>query len=192
MSDLEHDMYMERRIKRQDEIERRKDILNKNFEWSEKNVAHMKKLFKHVTGLRQKMLNNIVTMKKDFLQVVACGIDLEKNFAIRAYVSLRRGIKFPYADDCLLSMMEYVADFDFELSGIAVMAHREERPEEDILMTRLNWNIEIFDYFRKRDDKDPYIPYTFHTVWQDGYVYSLEDLLYIEPEDFIIHKEVSF
>ena len=88
--------------------------------------------------------------------------------------------------------MEYFSEFDFNMTGVQANSNWEMKSREKQLHLDLNWNIEIFDYFRKNDDKSPYIPYFFHTDWQDGDIYSLEDLLYIEPEDFVICKEVNF
>jgi len=174
------------------EITKRREMLNTNFEWSEKNVAHLVKLFNHVSELQIKMYNEVAQMKKDFDEQIAAGVEMYKDYDIDAHIHLRRGIKFPFADEYILSFMEYCSEFDFNLSNVRASYDREMRRKEDELNLDLNWNIEIFDYFRKKNDKEPYIPYVFHTVWQDGSVFSLEDLLYLEPEDFVISKEVNF
>jgi len=175
------------------EITKRRNMLNANFEWWwDKNIAHLVRLFNHVSELQLKMYDEVAQMKKDFDELAAAGVEMYKNYDIEAHIHLRRGIKFPYADDYLLSFMEYCSEFDFKLSNVRASSDCEMSSKEEELHLRLNWNIEIFDYFRKKNDKDPYIPYLFHTVWQDGSVYSLEDLLYIQPDDFVISKEVNF
>lgn len=178
--------------KRAKEVAKRQWALNQNFEWSEKNVAHLKKLFAAVNELQIKMYDEVVQMKKDFDKLAEAGVEMYKNYSIEAHIHLKRGIKLPFADDYLLSFMEYFSEFDFNMVSVYANSETEMRVKEEELHLDLNWNIEIFDYFRKKNDKDPYIPYVFHTVWQDGSVYALEDLLYMEPEDFVISKEVCF
>ena len=178
--------------KRSKEVVKRRDSLNQNFEWSEKNAAHLRKLFAAVNALQNTMYDEVVQMKKDFDELANAGVEIYKNYDIEAHIHLKRGLKLPFADDYLLSFMEYFSKFDFNMSSVYANSDSEMRSREEQLSLNLNWNIEIFDYFRKRDDKDPYIPYVFHTVWQDGSVYSLEDLLYMESEDFVICKEVNF
>lgn len=178
--------------KRAKEVTKRRDALNQNFEWSEKNVVHLKKLFAAVNALQNTMYDEVVQMKKDFDELANAGVEIYRNYDIEAHIHLKRGLKLPFADDYLLSFMEYFSEFDFNMTGVHASSDYEMRSKEDQLNMELNWNIEIFDYFRKKDDKDPYIPYIFHIVWQDSDIYSLEDLLYMEPEDFVICKEVNF
>ncbi len=178
--------------KRAKEVVKRRNALNQNFEWSERNVAHLKKLFAAVNELQNTMYDEVVQMKKDFDELANAGVEIYKNYDIEAHIHLKRGLKLPFADDYLLSFMEYFSEFDFNMTGVQANSNWEMKSREKQLHLDLNWNIEIFDYFRKNDDKSPYIPYFFHTVWQDGDIYSLEDLLYIEPEDFVICKEVNF
>lgn len=177
--------------KRAKEVAKRRNALNQNFEWSERNVAHLKKLFAAVNELQNNMYEEVVQMKKDFDELANAGVEIYKNYDIEAHIHLKRGLKLPFADDYLLSFMEYFSEFDFNMIGVRASSDYEMRSKEDQLNMELNWNIEIFDYFRKKDDKDPYIPYIFHIVWQDSDIYSLEDLLYMEPEDFVICKEVN-
>lgn len=177
--------------KRAKEVAKRRDALNQNFEWSEKNVAHLKKLFAAVNALQNTMYDEVVQMKSDFDELANAGVEIYKNYDIEAHIHLKRGLKLPFADDYLLSFMEYFSEHDFDFTGVQASSGCEMDSREDQLHRELNWNIEIFDYFRKKDDKDPYIPYVFHTVWQDGNIYSLEDLLYIEPDDFVICKKVN-
>ena len=178
--------------KRAKEVAKRRDALNQNFEWSEKNVAHLKKLFAAVNALQNTMYDEVVQMKSDFDELAKAGVGMYQNYNIEAHIHLKRGLKLPFADDYLLSFMEYFSEFDFNMSSVYANSDCEMRSREEQLSLNLNWNIEIFAYSRKRDDTDPYIPYVFHTVWQDGSVYSLEDLLYMESVDFVICKEVNF
>lgn len=177
--------------KKEKEIVKRRDALNENFAWTEKNISHLKKLFTAVTELQKIMYEEVAQMKKDFDELAKSGIEIYKNYDIDAYIHLKRGVKFPFADDNLLSLMEYLSEADFNMTGVHAHSNWEMRSMEEQLSLDMNWNVEVFDHFRQKNI-NVYIPYFFHIVWQDGNIYSLEDLLYLEPKDFVVCKEVNF
>lgn len=63
------------------------------------------------------------------------------------------------------------------------------REPSDIFLRDMNWNIERFD---KKYVGDTPIPYFLHRIFVDADTYSLEDLMRISPDDFIINIIVVF
>ena len=60
---------------------------------------------------------------------------------------------------------------------------------EDQLYRNTNWDIELFD---RPEFEHIKIPYYIHVLFVDTYTYTLNDMLYMDPEDFKIELDISF
>ena len=60
---------------------------------------------------------------------------------------------------------------------------------EDQLYLNTNWDIELFD---RPEFEHIKIPYYIHVLFVDTYTYTLNDMLYMDPEDFKIELDISF
>lgn len=60
---------------------------------------------------------------------------------------------------------------------------------EQQLYLNQNWDIELFD---RPELKNIKIPYYVHALFVDSYTYTLNDMLYMDPDDFCIGLEIVF
>lgn len=109
--------------KRAKEVAKRRDALNQNFEWSEKNVAHLKKLFAAVNALQNTMYDEVVQMKSDFDELAKAGVGMYQNYNIEAHIHLKRGLKLPFADDYLMIKTRIFLMFFIQSGRMAVFIH---------------------------------------------------------------------
>ena len=124
-----------------------------------------------------------------FLQSDAIPNNRIKNeFSIKASMTYENWEKpLPSADEEMLARL-----YDATNWSIMPTVHANEDgmlSREDQLYLNTNWDIELFD---RPEFEHIKIPYYIHVLFVDTYTYTLNDMLYMDPEDFIIDLKIDF
>lgn len=162
--------------------------LNHSFEWTPEKVEYVKKLGVAIVEKEDLLIKKVKKLAEDYNKLFKETDTGFEDFYIEGCLRLKQNIKLPFAS--LEDKMRIWYKTFWEDSSVSANTDGLFRDTDDGLFLRdMNWNIERFD---KKYVGDTAIPYFLHRIFVDADTYSLEDLMRISPDDFIIDIVVIF
>lgn len=160
---------------------------NDNFEWTPENTQ---KIISVIKGIDKKVneMYDAVAKTKAFLDSNAIPNNRIKNdYDIEANMTYEYEGALSTADE---QMVEQLYDATAWESVPGVYANNDKlKSREEALYLGLNWDIELFDRPELEHIK---IPYYVHVLFVDSFSYTLNDMLYMNPDDFKIGIKIHF
>ena len=159
-----------------------------HFEWTPENIQKISSKIQAIDKRVNQMYDAVEKAMK-FLQSDAIPNNRIKNeFSIKASMTYENCEKpLPSADEEMLARL-----YDATNWSIMPTVHANEDgmlSREDQLYLNTNWDIELFD---RPEFEHIKIPYYVHVLFVDSYTYTLNDMLHMNPEDFIIDLKIDF
>lgn len=161
-------------------------ILNKRFEWSQKNIEKILEINKAIWIVSRELKKNIKKLRAKFLELKKTD-DLFDDFDITAFIKYRnRTHPTDIADLPLLKSLEDNTLFDIFSMFIRndeknySIDHMHENKDKDF-----NWNFEVYRKYLNDEQRKIHFHYLMHSIFIDGSTYSFEDLIRMKAEDFI-------
>ena len=177
MRDYEYDCKMAKRV----EARYRKWKKVSKFEWTDENVRRIIALNNALMEKENKLYELFVKVKNDIEKLIADGHSYYENYDIEATLSYEADdYSTPIADDKTMCDVYYCTNF----SVCCCLRTSKDRPLEtrdQALFRDMNWN---HDMFRNFPDRQQYICRFLHVLAEEG-TYTMEDLLYLNPENFV-------
>ena len=157
-----------------------------DFEWTPENIQKISSKIQAIDKRINQMYDAVEKAMK-FLQSDAIPNNRIKNeFSIKASMIYENWEKpLPSADEEMLSRL-----YDSTNWSLMPTVHANEDgmlSREDQLYLGTNWDIELFD---RPEFEHIKIPYYVHVLFVDSY--TLNDMLHMNPEDFIIDLKIDF
>ena len=160
---------------------------NNHFEWTAENTQ---KIISVIQGIDKKVnqMYDAVEKAMKFLQSDAIPNNRIKNdFSIKASMSYENYENpIPTADEEMLWRLYNATNWNILPSIYANEDRMESR--EDQLYLGLNWDIELFDRPELEHIK---ITYYVHVLFVDSYTYTLNDMIHMNPDDFMFSLEIN-
>ena len=162
--------------------------VKRHFEWTPENIQKISSQIQAIDKRVNQMYDAVEKAMK-FLQSDAIPNNRIKNeFSIKASMTYENCEKpLPSADEEMLSRL-----YDATNWSLMPTVHANEDgmlSREDQLYLNTNWDIELFD---RPEFEHIKIPYYVHVLFVDSYTYTLNDMLHMNPEDFIIDLKIDF
>jgi len=162
--------------------------MKSHFEWTPENIQKIASKIQAIDRRLNQMYDAVEKAMK-FLQSDAIPNNRIKNeFSIKANMIYENWEKpLPSADEKMLARL-----YDATNWSIMPTVHANEDgmlSREDQLYLGTNWDIELFD---RPEFEHIKIPYYVHVLFVDTYTYTLNDMLHMNPEDFIIDLKIDF
>ena len=159
-----------------------------DFEWTPENIQKIASKIQAIDRRLNQMYDAVEKAMK-FLQSDSIPNNRIKNeFSITASMSYENWKKpLPSADKKMLYRLYSETKWSIMPSVYASGEGMGSR--EDQLYRNTNWDIELFD---RPEFEHIKIPYYIHVLFVDTYTYTLNDMLYMDPEDFKIELDISF
>lgn len=162
--------------------------VKRHFEWTPENIQKISSKIQAIDRRLNQMYDAVEKAMK-FLQSDSIPNNRIKNeFSITASMSYENWKKpLPSADKKMLYRLYSETKWSIMPSVYASGEGMGSR--EDQLYLNTNWDIELFD---RPEFEHIKIPYYIHVLFVDTYTYTLNDMLYMDPEDFKIELDISF
>ncbi|MBO7612748.1 MAG: ankyrin repeat domain-containing protein [Treponema sp.] len=162
--------------------------MKSHFEWTPENIQKIASKIQAIDRRLNQMYDAVEKAMK-FLQSDSIPNNRIKNeFSITASMSYENRKKpLPSADKKMLYRLYSKTKWSIMPSVYASGEGMGSR--EDQLYHNTNWDIELFD---RPEFEHIKIPYYIHVLFVDTYTYTLNDMLYMDPEDFKIELDISF
>lgn len=177
MRDYEFQRKMSKRVEaRYDKWSR-----ERKFEWTDENVRRIIALNNALMEKENNLYDLFVKVKNDIEKLIADGHSYYENYDIEATLSYEAGdYSTPIADDKTMCDVYCCTNF----STCCCLRTSKDRPLETrdkALFRDMNWN---HDMFREFPDRQQYICRFLHVLAEEG-TYTMEDLLYLNPDNFV-------
>lgn len=177
MRDYEYQHKMAKRV----EARYYKWCKENKFEWTDENVRRIVALNNALIEKENKLYELFVKVKNDIENLIAKGHSYYENYDIEATLSYEAGdYSTPIADDKTMCDVYCCTNF----SACCCLRTSKDRPldSRDYVLARdLNWN---HDMFRNFPDRQQYICRFLHVLAEEE-TYTMEDLLYLNPDNFV-------
>ena len=162
--------------------------MKSHFEWTPEKIQKISSKIQAIDKRINQMYDAVEKAMK-FLQSDSIPNNRIKNeFSITASMSYENWKKpLPSADKKMLYRLYSETKWSIMPSVYASGEGMGSR--EDQLYRNTNWDIELFD---RPEFEHIKIPYYIHVLFVDTYTYTLNDMLYMDPEDFIIDLKIDF
>ena len=164
----------------------RKLNLDAKFDWSKENIDKILKINEALWQLSEKL-------KSDVTQVFNCFKNLSKTdplfnqFTIKPYIKYEnKATQTPYADSKLLKVLQHYTQPEH-----AVLECDEDSTEVTIPQDT-PWTTGTLQQHLSREQQNIRIHYLIDEYFIEGETYSLQDLVNIDPKDFVIKWRITF
>lgn len=158
-----------------------------NFEWTPENTQRIIKVINGIDAKLNQMYDTVLKIKH-FMDSQTIPDAIKKDYWIEAdliYSNDENSI--PTADKKTIHMLWNQTDWNLMPSITA--NSKGMRTRSDNLYLDMNWDVETFDRTELEHIK---IPYYIHMLFVDSHTYTLNDMMYMNPDDFKIGIEVTF
>lgn len=162
--------------------------MKSHFEWTPENIQKIASKIQAIDRRLNQMYDAVEKAMK-FLQSDSIPNNRIKNeFSITASMSYENWKKpLPSADKKMLYRL--YSETKWSIMPSVYASGEGMLSREDQLYRGTNWDIELFD---RPEFEHIKIPYYIHVLFVDTYTYTLNDMLYMDPEDFKIELDISF
>ena len=155
---------------------------NKTFEWSKDNISKLLELNDAIIKKEDELFKLLSNVKNDIDTLLASGKKYYEAYDIDAYLSYEADdYSTPTGSDEIMEDVYCCTNFKMCM-GIYTSVDKPLKSVEEYFMRDTNFN---YDYpFRDFPDKEHKITRSFHWLIQQN-TYTLEDLLYLNPDFFV-------
>ena len=152
------------------------------FEWTDENVRRILALNDAIIQKENNLYRLLSNVKADIENLLASGKDYYKYYDIDAYLSYEaEDYATPTGDEDTMSDVYFVTNFEFCM-GLYTSADKPLLPVEEEFDRSTNFNYD--GMFRDIPDKNHFITRSLHRLMEEE-TYTLEDLLWLNPENFV-------
>ena len=152
------------------------------FEWSDENVRRILALNDAIIQKENNLYRLLSNVKADIENLLASGKDYYKYYDIDAYLSYEaEGYATPTGDEDTMSDVYFVTNFEFCM-GLYTSADKPLLSVEEEFERSTNFNYD--GMFKDIPDKNHFITRSLHRLMEEE-TYTLEDLLWLNPENFV-------
>lgn len=177
MRDYEYQCKMAKRV----EARYYKWCMENKFEWTDENVRRIVALNNALMEKENNLYDLFVKVKNDIEKLIADGHSYYENYDIEATLSYEAGdYSTPIADDKTMCDVYCCTNF----SACCWLRTSKDLPldsRDHVLARDLNWN---HDMFRNFPNRQQYICRFLHVLAEEE-TYTMEDLLYLNPDNFV-------
>lgn len=188
MSRIEENFAEKDSEKIRQEVEERFFRLNKAFIWTPMNTEKIKNLILEINRKMNSLYDKVQILKQDFDSGAEKGIELYKDYIIEGSLLYE-----PHQDlsDVTPEQMQYLSEYGIKGQRNIYASHQkiEDRANQLFLGKDVNWNTDIFD---RPEFKHIPVCYYVNSVFFQSKIYSLQDMLSMENDEFKYHIEVYF
>ena len=151
------------------------------FIWTDENVKRLFALNDAIIEKENSLYKLLSDVKADIESLLAAGKSYYEYYDIEAYLSYEADeYATPSGDEN--TMFEVYRCTNFQICmGLSTMAGRPLESIEEEFSRELNWNIE---FFQDIPDREHYISRSLHWLVEQR-TYTMEDLLYLNPDYFV-------
>ena len=164
-------------------------VLNKTFEWTEKNIQKIMDVNCWLWKLTDEMKIELKKLQQAF-KTISNSDPRYKNYSLEGQIEYHGSEANDIATLEIQKELSRRAAFHFWS-----ISCDEDRPEikDDIHEDeKLNWNFEVFrTHLTEEQQKIPF-HYFMHTVFVDDHIYSFEDLVRMKEKDFKVCLEINW
>ena len=151
------------------------------FEWTEENVRRLLALNDAIMQKENKLYELFVNVNRDIEKLIVEGHSYYENYDIEATLSYEADdYSTPIADENTMFDVYCCTNFD-SCTRLYTSKDRPLEPRDKMLGRDMNWN---HDMFRTLPDRSLYICRFLHILAEEG-TYTMEDFLYLNPDNFV-------
>lgn len=177
MRDYECQFKMARRV----EVRYNKWRAENKFEWTEENTRRILALNDAIMQKENKLYELFANVKRDIEKLIAEGHMYYENYDIEATLSYEaEDYSTPVDDDSTMMDVYCCTNFDI-CTCLRTSKDQPLEPRDQMLDRDMNWN---HDIFRNLPDRSHYICRFLHILAEER-TYTMEDLLYLNPDNFV-------
>ena len=152
------------------------------FEWTDENVRRILALNDAIIQKENNLYRLLSNVKADIENLLASGKDYYKYYDIDAYLSYEaEDYATPTGDEDTMSDVYFVTNFEFCM-GLYTSADKPLLSVEEEFDRSTNFNYD--GMFRDIPDKNHFITRSLHRLMEEE-TYTLEDLLWLNPDNFV-------
>lgn len=149
------------------------------------------KIIRLVLAINEKMnllYDKIQILKQDFDRGYAKGLEIYKEYIIEGSLLYEPSFALPQVSE---EMMDSFAKFSMGGKRNIYASHEkmESRQNQLYLGEGVNWNTDFFD---RPELKEINVCHYAHSFFFQSKTYSLQDMLFINSDDFKLHIEAYF
>ncbi len=152
------------------------------FEWNEETVRRILALNDAIIEKENNLYRLLSNVKADIENLLASGKTYYKYYDIDAYLSYEaEDYATPTGDEDMMFDVYLATNYEF-CTGLHTSADKSLRPVEEEFdrSTNYNWDVMLRDF----TDKNHFITRSLHRLMQEE-TYTLEDLLWLNPDNFL-------
>ena|GEM_PF-3787989 len=151
------------------------------FEWTEENTRRILALNDAIMQKENKLYELLANVKSDIEKLIAEGHSYYEHYDIGATLSYEaEDYSTPIADEDTMMDVYCCTHFDMCID-LCTSKDRPLEPRDEILGRDMNWN---HDKFFTMPDRSHYICRFLHFLTEQR-TYTMEDLLYLNPDYFV-------
>ena len=165
------------------------------FDWNYENKMKVYALNDHITGLFDHIYDEGFRLKKVFEELKNQGKTEFTSYEITGYIKYLNRNPTPRLNKKWARIMNEATNTDHALHDAVCIDKKSEWNEDDRLYNNyiggkdhLNWNIECFD---RSFVGEHLINYYMHSLFEDGHTYSIKDIPYMNPEDWVAQLDIT-
>ena len=152
------------------------------FEWTDENVRRILALNDAIIQKENNLYRLLSNVKADIENLLSSGKDYYKYYDIDAYLSYEaEDYATPTGDEDTMSDVYFVTNFEFCM-GLYTSADKALLPVEEEFDRSTNFNYD--GMFKDIPDKNHFISRSLHRLMEEE-TYTLEDLLWLNPDNFV-------
>ena len=152
------------------------------FEWTEENARRIFALNDAIIQKENNLFRLLSNVKADIENLLASGKDYYKYYDIDAYLSYEaENYATPTGDEDTMSDVYFVTNFEFCM-GLYTSADKPLLSVEEEFERSTNFNYD--GMFKDIPDKKHFITRSLHRLMEEE-TYTLEDLLWLNPDNFV-------
>ena len=152
------------------------------FEWTDENLRRILALNDAIIEKENNLYRLLSNVKADIENLLASGKDYYKYYDIDAYLSYEaEDYATPTGDEDTMSDVYFVTNFEFCM-GLYTSADKPLLSVEEEFDRDINFNYD--GVFKDIPDKNHFITRSLHRLMEEE-TYTLEDLLWLNPDNFV-------
>ncbi len=152
------------------------------FEWTDENLRRILALNDAIIQKENNLYRLLSNVKADIENLLASGKDYYKYYDIDAYLSYEaEDYATPTGDEDTMSDVYFVTNFEFCM-GLYTSADKPLLSVEEEFDRSTNFNYD--GMFKDIPDKKHFISRSLHRLMEEE-TYTLEDLLWLNPDNFV-------
>ena len=169
-------------------LSERSHVLNNNFEWTKDNIQRFYILNEFCKNQYSYLKSELIKLKNKFTQLCENRIFQDFRIWTNLHYNPKRSFDIPDKDGLKMIERQLTNVQELQLEADLLNPIRDY-PADDI---SLNWNFETYSKFLTRKERDYRFNVYMLRILIDNDIFSFEDIIRMEPEDFCNQWIFSF